>query len=201
MAIMLLRVTILLSVFVSTVFAERIELQVLPAETDPEITINLDPHYVAIDPTLNSTNRLFVFFPGTFASPRDYNLIVNAAADGKYWGNGFRPDSQPNIQRGVWICVEFMLKHNRPGESDGEQAYWIDGELRGHWRGLNWRTSPDLWANAFTLESYVTDRWTTQVENVVGFDNVVIAKKYLGPSGPFTKPVPADQQDSTPMTP
>ncbi|KAA5539765.1 hypothetical protein FYK55_23495 [Roseiconus nitratireducens] len=112
-----------------------------------------------------------------------YWHTMNESPDGKYWGNGFRPESQPNIQRGSWICVEFMIRHNTPGQNDGEQAFWIDGELRGHWKGFNWRTSPTLFANALTLESYVTDRWTKQSENVVYFDNVVIAKEYIGPSG------------------
>jgi hypothetical protein len=42
-----------------------------------------------------------------------------------------------------------MLQHNTPGKSDGEQAFWINGQLRGHWRGINWRTNPDLYADAF----------------------------------------------------
>ncbi len=112
-----------------------------------------------------------------------YWHTMKPSPDGKYWGNGFRPETQPNIQRGRWICVEMMIKHNSPGRDDGEQAYWIDGELRGHWRGINWRTSPTLLANAFTLESYVTDRWTKQKVNIVYFDNVVIARQYIGPAG------------------
>jgi hypothetical protein len=112
-----------------------------------------------------------------------YWHTMSKSPDGRYWGNGFRPAEQPNIRRGEWICAEFMLKHNTPGRDDGEQAFWIDGELRGHWRGINWRTSPTLWANAFTLESYVTDRWTKQSVNIVFFDNVVLAKAYIGPAG------------------
>lgn len=107
---------------------------------------------------------------------------MRAAPDGNYWGNAFRPEQQENIPRGQWICAEFMLKHNTPGKDDGEQAFWIDGELRGRWTGINWRTSPDLQANAFTLESYVTDRWTEQATNIVYFDNVVIARQYIGPA-------------------
>ena len=76
-----------------------------------------------------------------------------------------------------------MLKHNTPGQPDGEQAFWINGNLRGHWKGINWRTSPTLWANALTLESYVTDRWTKNKINIVYFDNVVIASQYIGPAG------------------
>lgn len=125
---------------------------------------------------------------GKWSPPGRWNFYsywhtMQASPDGKYWGNGFRPDTQPNIQRDTWICVEFMIQHNTPEENDGEQAYWIDGELRGHWHGFNWRTSPTLLANALTLESYVTDRWTKQSENIVYFDNVVIAKSYIGPVG------------------
>ena len=85
------------------------------------------------------------------------------------------------IDRGEWICAEFMLAHNTPGEADGEQAFWINGNLRGHWKDINWRKSETLMANALTLESYVTGRWTKQKENVVSFDDVVIAKEYIGP--------------------
>ena len=108
---------------------------------------------------------------------------MSASGDGKYWGNSFAPKKQPDILRGRWICAEFMLKENTPGKADGEQAFWIDGELRGHWIGLNWRTSGTLHANALTLESYVTDRWTKQETNTVCFDNVVIASEFIGPAG------------------
>lgn len=125
---------------------------------------------------------------GKFNPPGQWNFYsywheMKPSPDKKYWGNSFLPDSQPNIQRDRWYCVEFMLKHNTPKQPDGEQAYWIDGKLSGHWKGINWRTDPKLQANAFTLESYVTDRWTQQQINIVYFDNVVIAKEYIGPAG------------------
>jgi hypothetical protein len=107
---------------------------------------------------------------------------MKPAPDGKYWGNSFKPGEQPNIEKGKWICAEFMIQHNTPGKMDGEQAFWIDGKLMGHWKGISWRTSPTLWANALTLESYVTDRWTKNRRNTVYFDNVVVASKYIGPA-------------------
>jgi CubicO group peptidase (beta-lactamase class C family) len=55
--------------------------------------------------------------------------------------------------------------------------------LLGHWRGINWRKTESLRANALTLESYVTDRWTKNPTNIVYFDNVVIAREYIGPAG------------------
>lgn len=125
---------------------------------------------------------------GKWKAPGRWNFYsywheMDAAPDGKYWGNGFRPDVQEDIKKGEWICCEFMLKENTPGEKDGEQAFWIDGKLMGHWKGINWRTSPTLHANALTLEAYITDRWTKQGVNIVEFDNVVVARKYVGPSG------------------
>jgi hypothetical protein len=124
---------------------------------------------------------------GRWSPPGRWNFYsywheMQASPDGKYWGNSFEVPTAPEIARGRWMCVEFMLKHNTPGLRDGEQAFWIDGVLQGHWKGINWRKTENLKANAFTLESYITDRWTKNPVNVVYFDNVVIARRYIGPS-------------------
>ncbi len=125
---------------------------------------------------------------GHFPAPGRWNFYsywheMTASPDGKYWGNSFKPDTQPVIRKDRWICAEFMLKHNTPGQPDGEQAFWIDGKLMGHWRGINWRKTPGLKANALTLESYITDRWTRNRTNIVYFDNLVVAREYIGPVG------------------
>lgn len=125
---------------------------------------------------------------GKFDPPGKWNFYsywheMKASPDRKYWGNSFLPEEQPAIERDRWYCVELMLKHNKPNQADGEQAFWIDGNLIGHWKNFNWRTDSQLKANAFTLESYVTNRWTKQRINIVYFDNVVIAKEYIGPTG------------------
>lgn len=130
---------------------------------------------------------------GKWTPPGRWNFYsywheMKASPDGKFWGNAFRPAEQEDIEKGRWICAEFMLKHNTPGKPDGEQAFWIDGRLRGHWTGINWRKSPTLMANALTVEAYVTDRWTKQETNIVFFDNVVIAKDYIGPTPPAGTP-------------
>jgi hypothetical protein len=125
---------------------------------------------------------------GRYSAPGIWNFYtywheMKPAPDGKYWGNSFAVPDAPVIPRGRWICVEFMLKHNTPGQPDGEQAFWIDGKLLGHWKGINWRKTEQLRANALTVESYITDRWTKKPMNVVFFDNVVIARRYIGPAG------------------
>lgn len=108
---------------------------------------------------------------------------MQPSRDGRFWGNSFLPEPQEEIRKNRWICAELMLKHNTPGQGDGEQAFWIDGRLLGHWQGINWRKTESLQANALTLESYVTDRWTKNPVNIVYFDNVVIARQYVGPAG------------------
>jgi hypothetical protein len=125
---------------------------------------------------------------GRWPAPGRWNFYsywheMEISKDGKYWGNSFGVPGAPVIPRGRWICVEFMLKHNTPGQRDGEQAFWIDGALQGHWKGINWRKVASLKANALTLESYITDTWTKNPTNVVFFDNVVFARRYIGPAG------------------
>lgn len=125
---------------------------------------------------------------GRWPPPGKWNFYsywheMTKSPDGKYWGNSFRPAEGEGIPKGRWICAELYLEHNTPGERDGEQAFWIDGELLGHWKGIGWRKTEGLRANALTVESYVTDRWTKNPINIVAFDNVVIAREYIGPSG------------------
>ncbi|MFN0126804.1 MAG: tetratricopeptide repeat protein [Verrucomicrobiales bacterium] len=125
---------------------------------------------------------------GRIAPPGTWNFYsywheMKASPDGKFWGNSFRSQAASPIPRGRWICAEFMLKHNTPGQDDGEQAFWIDGVQQGRWKGISWRKTAGLMANAVTLESYVTDRWTKQPVNTVWFDNVVVAKSLIGPTG------------------
>jgi len=126
---------------------------------------------------------------GRWPAPGKWNFYsywheMHVSPDGKYWGNSFLPEPQEVIPKDRWICVEFMLKQNSPGQPDGEQACWIDGHLLGHWSGISWRKNESLKANALTLESYVTDRWTKNPTNIVYFDNLVIAREYIGPAGP-----------------
>ena len=124
---------------------------------------------------------------GRWTAPGRWNFYsywheMEPSKDSKYWGNSFSVPMAPLIPRDRWICVDFMLKHNTPGRPDGEQAFWIDGALQGHWKGINWRKTGQLKANALTLESYVTDSWTKNPVNVVFFDNVVLARRYIGPA-------------------
>jgi hypothetical protein len=51
---------------------------------------------------------------------------------GQTWGNTFVRDPKLKVERGRWVCVEFMVKVNDVGDTNGELALWIDGKQVSH---------------------------------------------------------------------
>jgi hypothetical protein len=51
---------------------------------------------------------------------------------GQTWGNTFVRDPNLKVEKGRWICVEQMIRMNDIGQSNGEQALWINGQLVSH---------------------------------------------------------------------
>lgn len=95
-----------------------------------------------------------------------------------FYGNSFAPAEARQVPRDRWQCVEFMVKANSaPDRSDGEQAFWIDGQPAGRWApgtprgtwtrdrfvagdgdafgGYRWRTAGDVKINTFWLLYYM----------------------------------------------
>jgi hypothetical protein len=62
---------------------------------------------------------------------------VDGTTDGRpnpYYGNNFMPNVPVAASRGEWQCIEIMIRLNSsPDLADGAQAFWINGELAGHW--------------------------------------------------------------------
>lgn len=53
---------------------------IAPGATSPAILPTIGDHYVAVPPTSLRTERLFVFYPGTGASPDRYSMLLRRAA-------------------------------------------------------------------------------------------------------------------------
>lgn len=51
---------------------------------------------------------------------------------GQTWGNSFIQDKKLRVEKGRWVCIEHMIRMNTVGDTDGEQALWIDGKLVSH---------------------------------------------------------------------
>jgi len=98
--------------------------------------------------------------------------------DGNYWGNSFKAEKQSLLERGRWYCLEIMVKANTAGRNDGEQAFWVDGELIGRFTGIRWRDTETLKLNCFWPSVYIHDCPQT---NRVWMDDMVVATSYIGP--------------------
>ena len=115
----------------------------------------------------------------------------------KYWGNGFFPPgpgkgSAAGKDRVIpalnqWQCWEFMIQANTaPDKADGKQALWVDGKLIGEFTGIRWRNDMDLKVNCLWLEHYGYDEGDPTKQywkesQSVWFDDVVVARRYIGP--------------------
>ena len=127
-----------------------------------------------------------------------------------YYGNTFKADHQVPFQRDQWVCVETRVKLNDPGDSTGEMAIWINGVKKGEWKkgepsgtwrgdrfltsgpenidpkpfeGFNFRTIDTLKINQLSLQWYVSQERADEgaaTKNIVYFDDVVLARKYIG---------------------
>lgn len=64
-----------------TAHAQRQSVFILPQTTDPNISTNLNNHYVSINRGVAPKNRLFVFFPGTGGVAANQQEINRTAAD------------------------------------------------------------------------------------------------------------------------
>jgi hypothetical protein len=81
------------------------------------------------------------------------------------------------------------VKANAPGASDGEQAFWVDGKLVGHFKGIRWRWTDQLKLNSFWLQYDVDDNTAKHNNDAtpkdreyeIWFDDVVLATEYIGP--------------------
>lgn len=67
--------------FSQSAFAQRQSVFIAPQTTDPNISTNLNNHYVSLNRAVAPKNQLFVFFPGTGAVAFNYLEINNTAAD------------------------------------------------------------------------------------------------------------------------
>lgn len=147
-----------------------------------------------------------------------YWMGMRSSPDGGSWGHDFINDPGLAVERGRWICVELMMKMNQPvTASNGEQALWIDGRPwvkdgqvvshlgsgfpRGKWvwdsflpdpkgepfEGFRWRSAEELNLNYLWLLLYITDAPAGHVSKV-WFDDVVVAREYIGPINPGKEP-------------
>jgi hypothetical protein len=107
------------------------------------------------------------------------------------WGENYKVQRHIPIEVGKWYCIERHMKLNSvdagrsdPANADGIEELWIDGQLTIRKEGVRFRRVPHLRITFFSLETYyhgLPEQYNRDHPIKVYFDNVVIAKKYIGP--------------------
>lgn len=96
----------------------------------------------------------------------------------KLFGPSFAPRPDLTPERDRWYCFELMVDAGKPGTRGGRVAFWVDGKLRADFPNLRFRTTPDLRLNRADLSLYESRNTGPRR---VWFDDVVVAKEYIGP--------------------
>lgn len=123
--------------------------------------------------TSGTTNplRFYTYYPAMAREPDGVTCW------GRY-GDGTEQYNAPlQMTLGVWHKLEFWLKLNTIGNSDAVQQFWLDGQLKGSWSGIQFRSSSILEINSLQLSFSGSD---TQVAHVF-VDEVLVTKQKSSP--------------------
>lgn len=121
------------------------------------------------------------------------SYLYHADMDGSYgailgWGRG--PSGA--LEKNRWYSVEQQVRMNRPGEKDGILRAWIDGQLVFEKTNLRFRDIPKLRIESVWMNVYHGGTRPAHKDLTLFIDNVVVAKKYIGPAG-----TPASERSGT----
>jgi hypothetical protein len=116
----------------------------------------------------------------------DGTVLPNSSTPGNF-GPYFvsRPNFIPQLNR--WYSYELMVKANTPGQRDGRVAIWIDGNLIADFLNVRLRDTTSLKIDKVELDLYIKSNPTTS-DILKWYDNVVIAKSYIGPMSSLAPP-------------
>ena len=124
-----------------------------------------------------------------FGALYSYHPHANNGGCGEWY-----PQNQGAVkyqQPGNWYSYEIYIRANTVGQWNGVLKMWIDGELRGHQEGLEFRYTDQLKINQVYLFGAMTV-CTTPYTQMVWDDNLVVATKYIGPMVTVSPASPID---------
>jgi len=106
----------------------------------------------------------------------------HADMKGQY-GSGWiwKTEERGYLENNRWYCIEQYAKMNTPGKNDGILRAWVDGKQAFEKTDIRMRDVDTLKIEAVWLNVYLGGKWTSKSEHHLYIDNVVIARKYIGP--------------------
>lgn len=96
-------------------------------------------------------------------------------------------DGLGHLENNRWYCIEQRVRLNTPGENDGFLAGWVDGKLAFRKTDVRMRDVPDLKIECIWINVYHGGTWSADSDDHLYIDNVVIAKRNIGPIEPPTE--------------
>ena len=93
------------------------------------------------------------------------------------WLNGYRGFLENNR----WYSIEQYLKLNTPGKKDGIIRAWVDGRLAFEKTDIRFRHVDKLKIEQVWMNVYHGGTRPSPYDQHLYIDNVVIARKYIGP--------------------
>ncbi len=109
------------------------------------------------------------------------------------YGNLFKQE-EPKVETvaGTWHELIIHVDAGTPGQHDGSQQLWIDGQLQIDVQGIRWRNTTDLRLNEFAIVDYMPGSPQTQH---IWFDNILITTQFpgtkIGPPTTFVDVTPS----------
>ena len=119
------------------------------------------------------------------------NYVYHADMGGNYgdtwlWQRNYRG----YIVKNQWYAVEQYVKLNTPGAHDGILRTWIDGQLAFDKTDIRFRDVDTLKIEQIWMNVYHGGRSASPYDQHLFIDNVVVARRYIGPMGQTTDDTP-----------
>ena len=96
-------------------------------------------------------------------------------------GWGWHIDYRGFLESNRWYSIEQYLKLNTPGKKDGILRAWVDGRAAFEKTDIRMRDVAALKIQSIWINVYFGGTWVARYTNHLFIDNVVIARKYIGP--------------------
>jgi len=113
---------------------------------------------------------------GTYAYHVD---MKDDTGDAWPWSSG----GQALLERNRWYCIEQYFKINRIGQRDGVLRAWIDGRLVFERMDVRVRDVSSIRIEQIWMNVYFGGRQPSPTDLHLFIDNVVVARRYIGPMG------------------
>ena len=92
------------------------------------------------------------------------------------------------LENNRWYCIEQYARLNTPGANDGILRGWVDGQRAFERTDLRLRDTDALKIECIWINIYHGGKWSAPSDDHLFIDNVVVARRYIGPMEPVSSP-------------